>query len=65
MLSRATRNLFVSVGLCVLLVIAFMLVVVGCHHLGAHSTLNPALAAWAPLLIFVPVALGLAEPLLE
>ena len=64
-LSRQSRNLFVSIGSCVLLVLVFMLVVLGCHYLGAQSTIIPGLAAWLPLIIFAPVAVGLAEPLIE
>jgi lipopolysaccharide export system permease protein len=55
-LSRDSRNVFVSAGLCVLVVAAFVLVVLACHAAGFNYLLSPALAAWCPVLIFVPVA---------
>lgn len=64
-LSRKTHNLFVSVGLCVLLVLVYMVVVLGCHHLGSNAVFPPALAAWIPLMVFVPLAVVLAEPFRE
>ncbi len=64
-LARQTHNLFVSVGLCVLLVLAYMLVILGCHYLGASLKIGPALAAWIPLMIFVPLAVNMSEPLCE
>ena len=64
LLSRGNRNLFASIGLCVLVVCGFMLVVFGSQHLGAAYLISPALAAWLPLMIFVPVAVVISEPLL-
>jgi lipopolysaccharide export system permease protein len=64
-LSRRPHNLFVSVGFCVLLVLVYTVVLLGCHHLGSNLVLQPALAAWAPLMIFVPLAVVMAEPLRE
>jgi lipopolysaccharide export system permease protein len=64
-LSRQTLNLFVSVGLCVLLVVVYMLGVVGCHYLGGNATISASLAAWLPLMIFLPLAVGVSEPLRE
>lgn len=64
-LTRESRNMLLSVGNCVLLVIAFLIVVMGCEYLGGNLSINPALAAWLPVLIFVPVAACLAQPLLE
>jgi lipopolysaccharide export system permease protein len=64
-LSRHNRNVFLAIGLCLALVTAFMLVVIGCKYLGSSYWLEPALAAWLPLMIFVPCAVGLAQPLRE
>jgi len=64
-LARESRNVFVAIGLCVAMVSVFMLVVLAFQHLGAIYLIEPALAAWAPLMIFVPVAVGLSEPLWE
>ncbi len=55
-LSRESRNVFFSAGLCVLIVAFFFLVVLICHGLGNSYLITPALAAWAPLLIFSPLA---------
>jgi len=64
-LSRSNRNVFLAIGLCLGIVIAFMLVVFGCKILGSSLLLEPALAAWLPLMIFVPCAVGLSQPLRE
>ncbi len=62
-LARGNRNVFMAIGLCVGVAVAFMLVVIGCQALGSGSLLHPALAAWLPLMIFVPIAVGLSDPL--
>ncbi|NIP85400.1 MAG: LptF/LptG family permease, partial [Planctomycetales bacterium] len=64
-LSRQTHNLFVSIGLCVLLVLVYMIVILGCHYLGASLKIGPALAAWIPVMIFVPLAVNMSDPLRE
>ncbi|MEK6249703.1 MAG: LptF/LptG family permease, partial [Planctomycetales bacterium] len=64
-LSRQSRNLFLSVGLCVLLIVVFMSVVLLCHHIGSSTSLNPSLAAWCPLMIFVPMTVAFSTPLRE
>lgn len=67
-LGRGNRNMFVAIGMCLAVTVGFMLVVLGCQYLGT-SLLIPrfgaAEGAWLPLLIFVPLAVALAEPLLE
>ncbi|HEV3137176.1 MAG TPA: LptF/LptG family permease [Pirellulales bacterium] len=65
MLSRSNRNVFLAIGMCLGLVIAFMLVVMGCKYLGTSYWIEPALAAWLPLMIFVPCAVALSQPLRE
>jgi lipopolysaccharide export system permease protein len=64
-LSRSNRNVFLAIGMCLALVVAFMLVVIGCEQLGAGYWLEPSLAAWLPLMIFVPCAVALSTPLRE
>lgn len=59
---RDNRNVFLAVGMCVVVVSVFMLVVFGMQHLGAIYLIDPALAAWLPLMIFVPVAVTISEP---
>jgi len=60
-LRREDRNVFIAIGLAALVVCIFMLVVTGFQYLGSVYSLSPALAAWAPLMIFVPVAVALSE----
>jgi len=62
-LSRDRRNVFVAVGLCVLVVAGFSIVVLGFHAMGTNYLISPALAAWYPLMIFVPCAVVLSGPL--
>jgi len=61
--SRGNRNIFLAIGLCVALVAVFMLVMLACQYLGASSLIRPALAAWLPLIIFMPFAIGMSDPL--
>ena len=55
-LSRQSRNVFVSAGICLLVVAGFVLVVLACHQAGGATLITPALAAWIPLMLFVPAA---------
>jgi lipopolysaccharide export system permease protein len=64
-LSRSSRNVFIAIGLCVVVVVVFYLLVLGCQYLGSSSMVSPALAAWLPLLILVPAAMAMSEPLRE
>jgi lipopolysaccharide export system permease protein len=62
--ARESRNVFVAMGICMAITTVFTLVVFGSQSLGASSWLvSPALAAWLPLMLFVPVAVWLAEAL--
>jgi len=64
-LARENRNVFIAIGLCGLVVSLFVLVAMVFQYAGASSWLSPALAAWAPLLIFVPVAAGMTQSVWE
>jgi lipopolysaccharide export system permease protein len=64
-LTRQSRNLFLSVGLCVLLIVIFMSVIMLCHSIGESALLSPSLAAWCPLMLFVPMAVATSTPLCE
>ncbi|QEG34194.1 LptF/LptG family permease [Bythopirellula goksoeyrii] len=61
MFSRRNRNVFVSIGICLAAGIAFSMVTLVCQSLGGLSLLRPTLAAWLPLLLFVPVAVALGH----
>lgn len=64
-IARESRNVFVAIGMSAGVVSVFSLVVITLQQLGAASLLTPALAAWSPLIVFVPLAVYLAEPLWE
>jgi lipopolysaccharide export system permease protein len=61
--SRESRNVFLAIGLCMGVVTLFLLVGLGFQQLGAMQWwfVTPALAAWAPLMLFAPAAVGLSE----
>jgi lipopolysaccharide export system permease protein len=61
--SRTNRNPFLAIGLCLGIVTIFMIVVLGCQSLGSTGWLRPTLAVWLPLMIFVPVAIGMSDSL--
>jgi len=63
LLARGNRNVFVAMGLCGLIVTGFTLVALGFQYLGSIYFISPALAAWAPLMIFAPVAVEMASSL--
>ena len=56
-ISSGERNIFVSSGLGFLVVGGVFLTSIACQTLGSYHLIEPAaLAAWLPLIIFVPVA---------
>ena len=61
-LSRNDRNVFLAIGLCVGVVVVFMITTITCQYLGNTSLISAALASWLPLIIFVPIAVALADP---
>lgn len=62
-LARGNQNVFVAIGLCILLALLFLVVVFACQALGSSGWLGPARAAWLPLFLFVPLAVLMSEPL--
>jgi lipopolysaccharide export system permease protein len=61
MFSRRNRNIFLSIGICLTAALAFTAVGLACQSLGSLSLLRPTLAAWIPLLVFVPVAVAMSH----
>ncbi len=59
--SRENRNVFLAIGMCIAVVTLFLLVVIGFQYLGSLYLVDPALAAWAPLMVFVPPAVWQGE----
>jgi lipopolysaccharide export system permease protein len=62
-LSRRSRNPYVSIGICLGVAMLFMLTALACQSLGSVNMMRPTLAAWLPLLAFVPVAAALSNSL--
>lgn len=60
-LTREGRNVFLAMGLCGVLVAGFMVLGILCQQLGKSYVISSALAAWAPLMIAVPIAVGLSD----
>ncbi len=63
MFSRRQRNVFLSIGISLLVAVAFSLVVLACQSLGGLNLLRPTLSAWLPILIFLPVAVAISHTL--
>jgi lipopolysaccharide export system permease protein len=61
--TRTNRNPFISLGLCLAVVLVFMLVELGCKSLGSGGWISPPLAAWLPLMIFGPIAAATSDTL--
>ncbi|MCA9267216.1 MAG: LptF/LptG family permease [Planctomycetales bacterium] len=62
-LTRENRNIFVAIGMCLGVVLAFFVVVMAFHALGNNCLIRPATAAWAPLAVFVPLAVLMNDSL--
>jgi lipopolysaccharide export system permease protein len=62
-ITRTSRNPFLSLGMCLTVVTVFMLVVLGSQYLGANGWISPPLAAWLPLIIFAPIAACMIDSL--
>lgn len=59
-LSRSQRNMFIAAFKCLGLVGAFFVICLACQALGNAVMVSPALAAWLPVFIFVPLAYAAA-----
>ncbi|HLA83250.1 MAG TPA: LptF/LptG family permease [Thermoguttaceae bacterium] len=59
-MTRENRNVFIAIGLCIFVVSFFVVIMMAFQALGTNCMIPAHLAAWAPLLIFVPVAVGMA-----
>ena len=55
-LTDQNRNVFINVGLCLVLCAMFFAAVFASKQLGDHDILSPALAVWLPVLTFGPLA---------
>lgn len=62
-LARESRNVFLAAGQCVLVVAVFFLVTIACSTLGQNYLISASLAAWFPLLLFVPIARWVSQSL--
>ena len=60
-LTGENRNVFLAIAICFVITGGFMVTGIACHWLGSVSLLTPALAAWLPLIVFVPLAVILSE----
>ena len=63
MFSKRNRNVFLTIGVCLLVAMTFTLAALACQSLGGLGVLRPSLAAWLPLLAFIPVAAALSHAL--
>ena len=63
MFSRRQRNVFLSIGICLSVAIAFTLATLACQSLGGLNLLRPTLAAWLPIMVFLPLAVGMSHTL--
>ncbi len=63
MFSRRSRNVFLSIGICLLVAMSFSLVILACQSLGGLNLLRPTLAAWLPIMLFLPVAVAMSHTL--
>jgi lipopolysaccharide export system permease protein len=55
------RNVIISAGMCLVLCAVFFATMYACQMLGEYEVLPAALAAWAPVLLFGPLALVLVD----
>jgi lipopolysaccharide export system permease protein len=58
--SRDNRNVFLALGLCLVVVATFLGGVMACQAAGRTLLIDAALAAWLPLMIFAPAAVEMA-----
>ena len=58
-----TRAVILQSAKSIVAIVGFGLVVLVCNGLGVQGIISPALAAWAPLFVLVPIAFLVSEPL--
>ena len=63
--TKRNRNVFSAIALCAGVTTLFLLTIIGSQHLGAMLVISPALGAWLPLILFVPIAVGLTSAMWE
>jgi lipopolysaccharide export system permease protein len=61
--TRESRNVFLAMGMSMAITVAFTLTAMMLQKMGENEMVPAALAAWAPLMIFVPLAAGMTESL--
>lgn len=58
--SRRDRNIFVALGVCLLVVLGIQVLIIGCQWLGAYRIIgSAALAAWLPAISLFPLGFAL------
>jgi lipopolysaccharide export system permease protein len=62
---RESHNVFLAIGMCMGITTVFLVTAMSLQQLGSISMINPALAAWMPLIIFIPPAVSLAHSMWE
>ena len=55
------RNVFVGVGLCLIMCALFFAAIFACRQLGDTELIHPVLAAWVPVLVFGPLAFSMFD----
>ncbi|MCE9606353.1 MAG: LptF/LptG family permease [Planctomycetia bacterium] len=60
-LRRETRNVYTAIAMCVGITVLFLVVGMACQYLGSIVLIRPSLAAWLPLMIFIPTATAMYE----
>ena len=56
-ISQTNKNLFAAAGICVGVIAAMQLTILGCQSLGSLSIIkSAALSAWLPAIVFLPLA---------
>ena len=63
MFSRRNRNVFLSIGICLVVAVSFSALSLACQSLGGLNILRPTLAAWLPILVFLPIAAAMSHTL--
>jgi lipopolysaccharide export system permease protein len=63
MATKSGGGLMLTAGKNILMIAGFSLIVLISHGLGIHCLISPALAAWLPLLILLPVSVAVSDTL--